>query len=1270
MLYMTITKIQILLLCFVVVFMIQNTNIIEGLKTYKWAGYGNRGTQINIIDPSKQCGKKFSGLTNVTYCGIVSDPCFTESGLIKKEKQEGASCSVNGIPGKCHDVSGKLLCTVNSNNINKAVTKNISDHKIYDTTSIKGRSFYAIKKNKLNKTHSAACIDKKYCNTLINELGSIDCSGKYMDCCLCNQTKWNKIYTSKWGDQLDGDSKPLNELKLFSSYDKTPPPGMNEPTTRDQYKVIKVNPSFGLITDISSTGGDFKRYFPIKKYVNNEAPLDKDKENGPNYSVSRGFFLDGKNELHFDLKMFPGYIQSDKDTQLRHNFYYEQCLYKKDPKTGKCICSDNSVKTKNKTKNKNPLCSKCPKGQVSNHGACVPCSDTNKVYNGKKCSPCNTLDAGNRRVYREDTKKKVSGKCIPINKVGTADVIRSDCVGYDFPKANCNVYSYGSVTSDVPLYHLSNTPTGGPTLDEFYAACDKNKKCHVVQSLVGTKQEASIENYVNFYEPPQYPKTTSPTSTHPPTLKPHNPLLPTKYKRGFNMVTNEYCRDITDQSKCNQLKQCNWYPNKGAISGLSANSGAKINKGTCMIDPKYNSYKYNGITYHFIPIPDYTPLLYNGRDTVFNYLNTTCEGRLQSECKSANKCEWISGKCVSYCNSKKDKNSCKEDVTCEWSGKSCSKIKDNSLSCKAPPITASTRYKNISGYGSGLLAFQEIFNTNVACRSLFDDPKNVEYSGDAKGFCFSGNSIGTMEKTGCIPSHIMNNLTLHKSPSKIITAAKAASTVDANILPNRDNIKVNYPNYTITSNNYIGSAPNKCSYYNSCLTTSETLPTLSPPSKPVTQTMNPTPIQSNTVIPYTELSNAPYLINRCRELCIKNPTICDDYGVKFPTSLNANTDEGCYLMKRHGSLNTALISVTFDPPIVLHFGVTYYPCSIKLKKKPGEKTLPDNIKNVVGVIGTNTHPLDIPYIYRLYGGIKPINIQIKTLNINIPGPSMISVIQISSGSPAKANKDTVSIYRPRCTPTTASPTEAQKITCVQYDTNNLMEYNLWINTIRKRKNDLIGIYYAIKNRFELEEIKINIPKRRKALPGCGSGAASSCSVVNSNKAPDVTNIKQFKLGKSVDNVYLYNIPTPGSAPAKEITQIATLIPGTTLNKKNVPAQGKPDIVWGNINDTTPNSVIKKRAATLIRPNKITTNNGGILKQNHSKNESTDDIEIMKLYILEGSSSIKFNLIGKRLPDAAGAARPDWKIENIVLPIQPDPQKGVRNYTAEFVISDL
>ena len=62
-----------------------------------------------------------------------------------------------------------------------------------------------------------------------------------------------------------------------------------------------------------------------------------------------------------------------------------------------------------------------------------------------------------------------------------------------------------------------------------------------------------------------------------------------------------------------------------------------------------------------------------------------------------------------------------------------------------------------------------------------------------------------------------------------------------------------------------------------------------------------------------------------------------------------------------------------------------------------------------------------------------------------------------------------------------------------------------------------------------------------------------------------------------------------------------------------------------------------RAGALIYPNKINISNGGILKQNHSNDESLGDIEIMKLYILEeGVLSIKFNLVGKRLADGATA----------------------------------
>ena len=132
-----------------------------------------------------------------------------------------------------------------------------------------------------------------------------------------------------------------------------------------------------------------------------------------------------------------------------------------------------------------------------------------------------------------------------------------------------------------------------------------------------------------------------------------------------------------------------------------------------------------------------------------------------------------------------------------------------------------------------------------------------------------------------------------------------------------------------------------------------------------------------------------------------------------------------------------------------------------------------------------------------------------------------------------------------------------------------------------------------------------------------------------------------------------------------ITDIATLIQGSTVVSGIV--ANSDNKIWGTLESVPSNTSQNNRAAALIRPNKINISDGGIIKQNHSSDESTGDIEIMKLYILEGSSSIKFNLVGKRLPDAAGTARPDWKMKNIVLPIQPDPQPGVRNYTAEFVI---
>ena len=43
-------------------------------------------------------------------------------------------------------------------------------------------------------------------------------------------------------------------------------------------------------------------------------------------------------------------------------------------------------------------------------------------------------------------------------------------------------------------------------------------------------------------------------------------------------------------------------------------------------------------------------------------------------------------------------------------------------------------------------------------------------------------------------------------------------------------------------------------------------------------------------------SKSSKLIDTCRELCENNTDICNEYGVKFPTSLDYS-ETGCYLSK-------------------------------------------------------------------------------------------------------------------------------------------------------------------------------------------------------------------------------------------------------------------------------------------------------------------------------------------------------------------------------------
>ena len=93
-----------------------------------------------------------------------------------------------------------------------------------------------------------------------------------------------------------------------------------------------------------------------------------------------------------------------------------------------------------------------------------------------------------------------------------------------------------------------------------------------------------------------------------------------------------------------------------------------------------------------------------------------------------------------------------------------------------------------------------------------------------------------------------------------------------------------------------------------------------------------------------------------------------------------------------------------------------------------------------------------------------------------------------------------------------------------------------------------------------------------------------------------------------------------------------------------------------------------RKNILIKPQKLDIDEGGIIKLSHNvDNSDADELDIMKLYLLEGAREIKFNLVGKRTDDAAAAVaaeRPDWCIQNIVLKIKDPPQSFSINYTIE------
>ena len=158
----------------------------------------------------------------------------------------------------------------------------------------------------------------------------------------------------------------------------------------------------------------------------------------------------------------------------------------------------------------------------------------------------------------------------------------------------------------------------------------------------------------------------------------------------------------------------------------------------------------------------------------------------------------------------------------------------------SPPISGG--YTSSSPLGTS--TSETNFNSSVECAGLIGNPSPTqEYIGNAKGFCLSGTNTDPLVKTGCIESEKINNLTLFKTADFI---------TNVNTIANNDPV---LPDGLLEGSSTTGT-------------------------------------------PYSELSGAPYLVNKCRELCLLNSSICQEYGVKFPESFGDahQATSGCYIL--------------------------------------------------------------------------------------------------------------------------------------------------------------------------------------------------------------------------------------------------------------------------------------------------------------------------------------------------------------------------------------
>ena len=776
---MLVNKLYLLLIVIVVILLCKNT--IEGLKGYKYDG-------LNY----SHC----ASIPGSILCELSHEDCI--KGDFSGFKNDGEHCSVDGYSGTCItiqvDEGGKKLCNVTNDEINRIYQSELNSNPPIDTYS--GNNYYTIKKVNTSPdspqqsttstpqqpttlyayTHAPACSEDSSiasrCASLM-EGEYVNCSNN-PDCCLCNQSNWNKVYTSKNSDTPGNKlaQKSFNNIPLFNNV----PSG-----DKEGYNIVKLDDTNkGNFTDRLSND-NFKRYFELPVGVSDKY-----------YTPSKGYFFNQYNDnyetLHeFNLNEYPGYIESGSGS-IMNEFFYEECLYEKDDHD-QCVCNNTSEPSASGINPRNPNCIPCPSGEhiQAPGGKCVACSESNKVLDTRDgtCVTCDSLDYCNGRykcIYAEN--EQGEGECHQIDLHENQQVIRSDCVPKNTVDAAAAADACGLVSG---AYHLSSDTS---TLDEFYSACSSN--CEVVQSIID-----STEGYINYNSE----SVTTPVATSG------------VINNDYNLITNEYCKSIDDANKCDQIKHCEWKTDK------------------CLLDI-HGTTETNQLSdnLYYIPLP--------------NVFNNSLE---LNDCST---------------------------------GTECSNVDRCSISTPLPIEYESSL--------DGGIVNNELFDRNIKCKNLSSDRNHIndiKYDGDPKGFCFNDGTTNTMTPVGCLDSTELNDLILHKSGDYITTVVTKAYLTD--LINMRESVaEVSAPAEPAPAE---PSTPPEIQSIG--ITTNHNLITdpllegdcISDPSD-----------SSNCDIDLTKSSK---LIDTCRELCENNTEICNEYGVKFPTSVDDYSNAGCYLSK-------------------------------------------------------------------------------------------------------------------------------------------------------------------------------------------------------------------------------------------------------------------------------------------------------------------------------------------------------------------------------------